>query len=482
MARLRLSRRQLAVGVLVLVLGVTVGASAHPLEQDPEVAAALTVLDAWISATVAEREQPGLSIGIVVDQDLVWAKGYGFSDLENEIPTTPRTAYRIASNSKLFTATAILQLRDSGKLGLDDPVASHLDWFDLKNAHPDGPTITIRHLITHTSGMPRMSAAYGDERYPPREKMIRLLADQETIFPAETKFKYSNLAFAIAGEVVAAVSGQPYHEYVTQQILEPLGMLSTHVRPRPNMPGLAQGYGVRVPGAERDVEAFADWRGLTPAANLASTVEDLAKFAALQLREEGVPGGAQVLKPSTVREMHRVQWLRPDWQSGRGLGFAIYRIGDQVRVGHGGSTAGFRTQVMIAPAEKFAVIVLTNANDGEPGRYVNQAFSIVGPAVSHATHEPSTHPDPDPAWANYVGSYTRQHSDVHILVLNGRLSMIVPDAENPWETRVTLDPVQSPHAFRMDGGSYDGELLVFDVDETGRATRLLDGSNYRLRK
>src|SRR6059058_1986623 len=100
--------------------------------RKPEIAAALTVLDAWIAATVAQKEQPGLSIGIVYDQDLVWAKGYGFADLERRLPATPTTIYRIASISKLFTATAIMQLRDGGKLRLDDPVSDRLPWFSIK--------------------------------------------------------------------------------------------------------------------------------------------------------------------------------------------------------------------------------------------------------------------------------------------------------------------------------------------------------------
>jgi CubicO group peptidase (beta-lactamase class C family) len=119
------------------------------------VAAALTVLDAWITATVAQREQPGLSIGIVYDQDLIWAKGYGYADLQRQVPATPTTIYRIASISKLFTATAIMQLRDAGKLRLDDAVSDRLSWFSIKKTYEGGPPITVRNLITHTSGLPR---------------------------------------------------------------------------------------------------------------------------------------------------------------------------------------------------------------------------------------------------------------------------------------------------------------------------------------
>src|SRR3989454_6426060 len=143
------------------------------LARKPEVAAALTVLDAWIAATVAQREQPGLSIGIVYDQDLVWAKGYGFADLERRLPATPSTIYRIASISKLFTATAIMQLRDAGKLRLADPVTDRLPWFSIKKTYEGEPPITVRHLITHTSGLPREvnGVNWSDLTFPGREEL-----------------------------------------------------------------------------------------------------------------------------------------------------------------------------------------------------------------------------------------------------------------------------------------------------------------------
>ena len=177
------------------------GSTNQPLARRPEVAAAIAVLDAWVAATVASREQPGLSLGIVYDQDLIWAKGYGFSDLARKVPATPSTVYRIASISKLFTTTAILQLRDAGKLQLDDPVAKYLPWFKIKNAHPDGPAITIRHLLTHTSGLPREAAGvnWSDLTMPKREEMIRRIGEQETVFPAETEWKYSNFGIDAGG-------------------------------------------------------------------------------------------------------------------------------------------------------------------------------------------------------------------------------------------------------------------------------------------
>lgn len=460
---------------VLLAASLCPGQARHPLADKPEVAAALSVLDSWIAATAAEQEQPGLSVGIVYDQDLIWAKGYGFADVERKVPATPATLYRIASISKLFTATAIMQLRDAGKLRLDDPVGERLPWFSIRKNYEGGPPITIRQLITHTSGLPREVEGlnWSDLTYPAREELRKRVPGQTTVFPPETHWKYSNLAVSLAGEVVAAVSGEPWPQYVERHILRPLGMNASTPAPTRGMKGLTAGYGRRVPGHAREIEPFVDAAAEAPAANIASNVEDLARFVSLQFRD-GAAGGRQVLRGSTLREMHRVQWLRPDWQSGWGLGFSIRRAGEQVRVGHPGSLPGNTTLVELAPADKLGVIVLTNANDGNPPRYAEQAFRLLTPALAKATAEakPKT---ADPAWQAYVGRYAWKHSYIEIKVLNGELVMISLDGDSPWESRTLLEPA-GPHAFRMvsPGMSYGptGELLTFDMDAGGKVRRV----------
>jgi len=473
------ARRWLGAAALCVVATPLLADDTSALARKPEVAAAIQVFDAWIDWTVKNREQPGLSIGIVHDQDLLWAKGYGWANVERKTPATPATAYRIASISKLFAATALLQLRDAGKLQLDDPVSKHLSWFHLQNKYADSPVITIRHLITHTSGMPReLSATYwNDMKFPNREEMIRMLAREETIFPSETEWKYSNLALGVAGEVVAAVSGEPYARYVEKHILTPLGMSSTRVLPPRDWPPLAVGYGRRVPGKPRRVEPYTDMGGMGAAGNLASTVEDLAKFVSLQFRD-GRAEGTQILKGPTLAEMHRVQWLEPDWKSGWGLGWGVRRAGDRVRIGHGGAVPGHRTQISAAPEEKFGVIVLTNSEDGRPSLYVNQAYGIVGPAIAKAAavavQQAAT---ANASWSKYVGTYTWEDDVSLVMLLDGKLTLVDPSEEDPWEGRVALEPV-SPGVFRMKGGSQSGELVRFEIDAAGNVTRLVFPGYY----
>src|SRR5262249_9125051 len=157
----------------------------------------------------------------------------------------PQTIYRIASITKLFTSTAVLQLRDAGKLQLDDPITRHLSWFNIQNRYSDAPPITIRHLLTHTPGLPPEAAFpyWTDATSPPLDQITETLPQQETVRPPDIEWKYSNLGLALAGEIVAAVSGQSYEDYIEQHILDPLGMNSTYIRsPDPHHPQLATAY------------------------------------------------------------------------------------------------------------------------------------------------------------------------------------------------------------------------------------------------
>lgn len=462
-------------------------ASSGKLAECEEVASALRLLEAWIDSHLAYRNLPGLSIGIVHDQDLIWSKGFGHADVERKVPATPGTIYRIASISKLFTSTAIMQLRDQRKLQLDDPVEKHLAWFKIKTAHADAPAITIRHLLTHTSGLPRESAFpyWTDFKFPTREEMIKALPEQEAVYRPETKWKYSNLGLALAGEVVAAVSGESFEQYVQKHILDPLEMKSSSVlMPESHRARLATGYGRRLPEGPREVRPFTNCQGIAPAANLASTVEDMARFAALQFRD-GPAGGKQILKSTTLQEMHRVHWLMPDWKSGWGIGFYIVHRDDGDLIGHGGWVAGYQTSFFTRPKDKIAVIAMYNADDGlpypgTPDSVIDRAFKWVAPAIVKAT-APGKEEKARPEWLKYVGKYRSPWVDSQVLIMNGKLVMVTPTEQDPLGTQATLVPV-AEHRFRIEGGPFSGphgEFVVFEVKEE-RVARVKIGANYAL--
>ena len=452
------------------------------LLNDGGVASNLDLLSAWVEAQMAYRGQPGLSIGIVHDQELVWARGFGHARVEGKVGAGAGTIYRIASITKLFTSTAVMQLRDAGKLQLDDPVTNFLPWYEIQDMYPGSPPITVRHLITHTSGLPREAAFpyWTDTNFPTREQIREALPGQQTALPTENRWKYSNLAFSLAGEVVMAVSGQGYVEYVRQNILDPLGMTSTYVESPPtDHPQLAAGYTRRLPNANRVLSPLVDAKGITSAANMATTVEDLARFVMLQFRD-GPAGGQHILRGATLREMHRAFWMEPGWQSGQGLGFRVTRQDGKSYIGHGGSVPGFRTHVLVNLKDKVGVIVLTNSDDGNPTMYVEKAFQWVAPAILKAVAGREEAAWPESGWERYLGRYRSRSVDLQVLVLDGELVGIDPSQPDPTPDLIRLRPV-SEHAFRIEsenGSASIGELAVFEMDAGGHVERLKLAANY----
>jgi CubicO group peptidase (beta-lactamase class C family) len=456
------------------------GGSELPVREQPQFADAITVFDLWVEQHIANRDVPGLSIAVVYDQELVWSKAYGFRDLEAEIPATPSTVYRIGSITKLFTSTAILQLRDAGKLRLDDPVSLYLPWFSVPNPFPDAPEITIRHLLTHTSGLSREAdfPYWTDHVFPTQKDLAETVPEQDAINPPENTYHYSNLGMSLLGEIVTEVSGQPWADYVQENILTPLGMLSSSTAPDGELlQRMATPYMIEGPDGTRKPMAYYDAGAIAPAGGIVSTVEDLGRFASLQFRD-GPAGGDQVLKGSTLREMQRVHWVYDSFSGGRGLGFAVTRRDDKTFVGHGGSIGGDVTNLLMVPDEKIAVMVAINADDGSPYTVALQAYSVFAPPILAAAKKPSPpKPVADPAWQRYVGLYSDPWGwEYEVMILGGKLVIYGYDYP-PWNDATTgyteLEPVEGT-TFRRP----DNELVTFELDANGEVVRIKRDNNF----
>ena len=471
--------RQIALAGAVLaalLLGPPARAAEHP---DPKVQAGITMLDEWIRSHV-EYTGVGLVIGIVHDQDVVWLKAYGHASLDPMTPMAEDSIFRIASHSKLFTAISVLRARDAGALRLDDEVATHLPWFDIENRHPQARPVTLRHLLTHTAGLPRESIhpAWTDFEFPEAEAVRDTISDQETTYPTETKWKYSNLGFTLAGMVAEAASGTPFAELVNQAVLEPLGMDSTSVGPIPadHQGRLATGYGRRLADGSRQSMPFVDARAFDPATGVSSSVPDMLKFLQWQLRVRDRRSD-EVLATNTLLEMQRVHWVQPSWDSGWGLGFSVRHTEDRDLIGHGGSYPGYRTQTQLSPEEKVGVVVFTNAGDGNPGRFLDKAFEWVAAPLAKEEEETVTY---DPDWDIYLGTYRNRWGDTSVLRLEDELVIFSPLSENPDRSKGTLRSTDESHVFRLesDGFGAHGELVRFEMNEDGAVARIYVGVNY----
>ena len=443
---------------------------------DPDVLGAERLFSAWLEGQMLERGLPGVAVGVVADQDLVWATGFGLADTSAKTKMAPATKFRMASHSKLFTATAVMQLREQGKLRLDDPVAKYLPWFSVVKAENDDPPITIEELLTHSSGLPREAGAHWTTfDFPTSEDLRSLIPARVAPFAPEVRWKYSNLAYSVAGMIVEAVSGQRYADYVQREIFQPLGMGATSVDK--NVAGLAVGYGRRMPDGTRATNPFIDARGMAAATGITSTVEDMAKFASAQFRK-GPRGGAQILSTGSLREMHRVRVLENNWTQGNAIGFAVRKAGDKIYVSHGGSYPGYQTNTMLWLDGKVAVIVLTNADDGNPGGLATELMNTVGAAVAKASARPPTPVTWDPTWSRFAGLYRGRGGDSRVVELNKKL-VVISSASANLDSPVQLEPLGDGR-FRYGapvGGGPVGEIVQF-VEENGRVTRMITGDSY----
>ncbi len=453
------------------------------LANQLEVFSSIQLVKTWIKSEIEYNNLPGLSVGIVFDQDLIWSKGFGYADINKKKTMTPQTIFRIASVTKLFTCMAIMQLREQGKLQLDDPVEKYLPWFNIINRFPDAPTITIRQLMTHTSGLPREAAFpyWTDHKFPTVDQIMETLPNQETTYPSETKWKYSNLGMAILGQIIVAASGEDYGTYIQNHILKPLEMNNTSVYlTNEQKKQIATGYGRRLPDGTRKRMEVADYNGISPAASISSNVEDLAKFVSLQF-SDGNLEGKQILKESTLREMQRVHWLQPNWKSGWGLGFSVWHRDEKTFVGHAGWVAGYRTQLLLCPEDKIGVIVMSNAEDGSPSFFANKIFNVVAPAIKKVTEPPPKIFQFNPEWKKYVGKYSDPFDwEYEVMILNNELVLYgfsYPPDENPKDGITELTP-EGDYTFRMTGENGNGELLIFEMDSNDIVKRVKIGENF----
>jgi CubicO group peptidase (beta-lactamase class C family) len=446
-------------------------------DKPPTTAQAVELARLWLDAQRSYDEIPGMSAAIVHDQKVLWSGGSGQADPSTGRVATADTLYSICSVSKLFTSVAVMQLRDEGELALDDPLAKHLPWFTMKPAE-GGREATILGALTHSSGLPRESDYpywTGEFDFPTHEKIVERLASQEPLYPSDRYFQYSNLGLTLAGEVVSARSGKPYAQYVRERILAPLHLDATY----PEIPleekgkRLAQGFSARRRDGNRTALPLFQARGIAPAAGFASTVNDLAKFAMWQFRLRDAKTDA-VLDPRTLREMYRPHFVDPDFETFWGVGFATWKDGSNVFVGHGGSCPGFRTAFTLNPEKKVGVVIMANASGINTGRYAKAIYDLVAPAVKNSETDPKA-----AELAMYAGSYDLFPWDGESLVVvwgDGLATVDLP-TNDPMKALERLRKT-GEHTFRRvrsDGTL--GETYRFEMGADGKAMQVWVHSN-----
>ena len=484
---LRLSTRRVALlATLVGLLPPLPVLGQQSVADHPRVVEAVHLLDAWIDAEQAYRGIPGASLAVIHDQEQVLAKGYGFAHVETGVPARSDTQYSICSISKLFTSVGVMQLRDAGRLRLSDPVAQHLEWFDIRETHPEAGPVTVEGILTHSSGLPRESGypywTGPDYPFPTRDQVVSRVSEQETLYPARTYYQYSNLGLTLAGEIVAALSGHSYDEYIHGQLIEPLGMANTFTEFRDEDRGgrLATGYSGVGRDGKRTVIPDYSIRGIAPAAGFVSTVEDLGRFASWQFRAlAGKDDG--ILDRNTLREMHRVHWMEPDGGATYGLGFSVSQSGGKTFVGHGGSCPGYRSQLVLRPQDAIATTFMTNGHDVNAGSYARRAYEIVAPAILAAVEDPDAVAKPDQRLARLTGTYDRPlGGESLVLEWQGQLAVVGFPTADPLTSLIKLRHVEGDTFRRVRDNGDLGEAFTFEELPDG-SMRMWRNDNYSVR-
>jgi D-alanyl-D-alanine carboxypeptidase len=313
-------------------------------------------IDDFVRERMKEFSVPSVSMAVVEDGKVTKIASYGLADPARGTRATPDTVYKIGSVSKQFIATAIMLLVQDGRLKVDDPISRYLE-----GTPPAWQPITIRHLLTHTSGILRESPAFDPHKVKSDAEVVKAAYGEPLRFPVGTKWEYCNVGYFALAEIITKVSGQPWTQFMHERVFKPAGMMVTApTNITPTLPNRALGYAGK--DNQRPAEEFV---ALRPSGAFLSTVEDLAKWDALLYTNK-------LLSEASRREMTTPARLNDGTATFYGFGWNIQTLknGRHV-VAHGGSLPGFRAHFARFTNERVTVIVLTNADDVDAGVIAN---------------------------------------------------------------------------------------------------------------
>jgi CubicO group peptidase (beta-lactamase class C family) len=323
-----------------LAVALLLCASAAPTRADD--------VDKYVREQMAKRHIPGVSVAVVRDGKLVKAKGYGLANLELNVPAAPDTVYEIGSLTKQFTATAVMLLVEDGKVNLDDHVAKYLE-----RAPEAWKNITVRHLLTHTSGIFNYVGTPGFElsRHLTGDQFIKAAANLPVLFEAGSSWEYSNTNYTLLGHLVERASGKPFWQFLDERLFRPAGMNQTRYNDFGKViPARANGYFWRNNEWTNRNPIVAD---VAAAGALLSSALDMAKW-------EAALSSGKVLRPASLEQM----WTPVRLNNGKtfpyGFGWSVETFRGRRQMSHGGLMGGFSSYMTRFPDDRLTVIVLSN--------------------------------------------------------------------------------------------------------------------------
>jgi CubicO group peptidase (beta-lactamase class C family) len=311
-----------------------------------------------VEQTLYAYHVPSISLALVKDDRLVWAKAFGYENVAKAVPADPETVYVTGSIIKVVVATAVMQLVDEGKLDLDAPVNKYLKALQVPNTFEKEAPLTVRHLLSHHGGLPngaQIVDVWSRELPLTLEEVIRKRV--RAVTRPGAKFEYSNYAYTLNAYLVGQLTGMSFERAVKQRLLDPLGMTRTVFAPTP---AIAENLALPYQTSGEVIEAAPRVRlDVWPAGDVYSTPSDLARFLLLHLNG-GKVGGKQLLSVKSVAEMARLQFAKKDEKSGVGLGWMIESAGGRRVLWHNGAVPGFYTYMAIDPDKRLGIVLFSN--------------------------------------------------------------------------------------------------------------------------
>jgi CubicO group peptidase (beta-lactamase class C family) len=452
-------------------------------------------IEGYVDGMLSRWPAVGLAVGVVRDGALEFFSVHGVANIESATPVTEDTVFRIGSITKTFTAVAVMQLEEQGLIDLDAPANVYLRAFRLVPAKAGWRPATVRHLLTHTAGVPEwlhpshmINSGWFAETFPLEERLptlaeyyqggLRLAVEPGTIWT------YTDHGVATLGQIVEDVSGQPLHRYFQERIFEPLGMTDTDLlRPQRLMSRLASGYRLRSDGAQ----PVTDRQGVTAAAgSIYSTPRDMARYIAALLAGGSSEHGS-ILKPETVAIMFEPHY-QPDLRiPGMGLAFWRVDLGGHSAVEHQGVVPGFNSQIFLAPDDGVGVIAFTNGSRNASGWLTGETQrllrELIGAPPEGIRTDVPQHPE---IWGKLCGTYRprAQRTDLQAWSIFGagaqvsvRRGQLILRTLSPIPAlyrgfQLHPDDKEDPYVFRIDLFQYGlGTVrVVFSRDPSGTTT------------
>jgi len=438
-------------------------AAPAPAGDEPQLASRLEKLAQTLEAARVDAHVPGLSIAVVKDDQVVWARGFGLADVAAERPADAGTIYAIGSTTKAFTATLVGMLVDEGKVGWDDPVTKYLPYFDLRVRSEDaGAECTLRDLLSHRHGFTRMGILWFGNGLS-RERILRTAAGAEPWDDFRRGFHYCNVGYLAAGEAAGVAAGCTWDELLARRILQPLGMTSStlSIAEAQQDPRLALGYEWEAADQTLQRKKMVRIDNIGPAGAVNSNVLDMAQWLRLLLGQ-GELDGQRLVSAEALRETWSPQ-IEIGEGTSYGLGWMLHERGGRKVVEHGGNIDGFSAEVGLMPEEGLGFVLLMNLDvaplQQTAGALVFDALLADEPAQSVA-QEAAAEVNLEGYAGTYVANFaTFEDEEFQVLIKDDRLALDVPsqmtfdlkppDAEGRWVFAMTD---QIAVTFQRDGG------------------------------